>query len=144
MPNLESIALPNITTVDDGAFSWCDKLTTVNFPKVKVIGEEAFKGCTSLKNIEMPNLTKIGDSAFQNCSSIERISLKKTKEIGYGAFDKCESLSYVEFGNDLEVIADRVFVDCPLYKFIIFPNLKSIKIGSNAFGYLSSKEHYGA
>ena len=49
--------IPNsVTTIERGAFSYCDSLTNINIPNsVTTIGNQAFTGCISLTNITIPS-----------------------------------------------------------------------------------------
>ena len=70
--------IPNsVTTIERGAFSHCDSLTSINIPNsVTTIGDWAFGYCESLTNINIPNsITTIGDSAFWNCKSLTNINI---------------------------------------------------------------------
>ena len=46
----------SVTSIGDGAFFWCESLTSIQIPNsVTSIGACAFCGCTSLTSIEIPN-----------------------------------------------------------------------------------------
>ena len=56
-----------ITSIDEGAFSGCTKLTSITIPcTMTTIGENAFSGCSSLKNIYSNMLypQSLGTGAF--------------------------------------------------------------------------------
>ena len=88
--------IPNsVTTIERGAFSHCDSLTSINIPNsVTTIGDWAFGYCESLTNINIPNsVTTIGDSAFWNCKSLTNINIPNSvTTIEDGAFYGCENL----------------------------------------------------
>ena len=60
------VTLPStITTVSEGAFSGCTKLTDVAFAdEVTTIGKQAFVGCTALKELD---LNKVAEQGGQHC-----------------------------------------------------------------------------
>ena len=62
--------IPNsVTTIERGAFSYCDSLTNINIPNsVTTIGNQAFTGCISLTNITIPSsvVAMIGNP-FSHC-----------------------------------------------------------------------------
>lgn len=62
----------SVTGIGDGAFSFCDFLTSINIPdSVTSIGEWAFSDCDSLTNINIPKgVTSIGECAFFGCDSL--------------------------------------------------------------------------
>ena len=88
--------IPNsVTTIERGAFSHCDSLTSINIPNsVTTIGDWAFGYCESLTNINIPNsVTTIGDSAFWNCKSLTNINIPNSvTTIEDEAFFGCENL----------------------------------------------------
>ncbi len=67
LPNKQS---GNIS-INEGAFSYCNSLTTVNFPEcVNAIGEESFVGCVNLSSVTIRNENaSIGSNAFDLTSS---------------------------------------------------------------------------
>ena len=85
--------IPNsVTTIGEGAFSWCDSLTNINIPNsVTTIGEHAFSHCDSLTSINIPSsVTTIGKSAFEWCKSLTSINIPNSvTTIGNSAFSYC-------------------------------------------------------
>ena len=70
--------IPNsVTTIGEGAFSYCKSLISINIPNsVTTIGEEAFGGCEFLVNINIPNsVTTIGNWGFGACKSLTSITI---------------------------------------------------------------------
>lgn len=112
--NLYSVALPSGITVENDAFSYCERLTSFSFPDDSIsLGDgilkgcmelsnvtfgnsmtsipfETFYGCTNLKNVVIPEgITTIEDYAF-NSSGISTVKLPKTLQtIGLDAFYGC-------------------------------------------------------
>ena len=66
------VTLPStITTVSEGAFSGCTKLTDVAFAdEVTTIGKQAFVGCTALKELHLNNVANIASEAFKGCTKL--------------------------------------------------------------------------
>uniref|UniRef100_UPI00402A0279 leucine-rich repeat protein n=1 Tax=Prevotella sp. TaxID=59823 RepID=UPI00402A0279 len=65
--------IPNsVTTIERGAFSYCDSLTNINIPNsVTTIGNQAFYGCHRLTSITIPSsVTSLGESCFKGCKSL--------------------------------------------------------------------------
>ena len=78
-----------VKVIGNGAFFWCESLTSINIPNsVTTIGEVAFGMCESLTNINIPNsVTTIGNGAFSRCSSLISINIPNSvTTIGRGAF----------------------------------------------------------
>ncbi len=82
---LESVSLPNATTIGEWSFNECSNLTSVYCPKVTVIGEYAFRKCAKLTTFDFTNITTIGDGAFRGCG-FNAIVLPEATSIGGGAF----------------------------------------------------------
>ena len=66
-----------VKVIGNGAFFWCESLTSINIPNsVTTIGEVAFGMCESLTNINIPNsVTTIGNGAFSRCNSLTSITI---------------------------------------------------------------------
>ena len=66
------VTLPStITTVSEGAFSGCTKLTDVTFAdEVTTIGKQAFVGCTALKELDLNKVANIAAEAFKGCTTL--------------------------------------------------------------------------
>ncbi|MBR3612163.1 MAG: leucine-rich repeat domain-containing protein [Bacteroidaceae bacterium] len=143
-----------ITSIGNGAFNYCQKLTDIVIPNsVTSIGEEAFYGC-GLTSINIPNsVTSIGDYAFNRCRSLTSINIPNSvTSIGEKAFYDCSGLEHLEFncntigswfssnssikevvvGNSVTSIGENAFKKCYGLTNIIIP--ASVKtIGKGAF-----------
>lgn len=112
---LEKVTIPSntaLTTIPDGAFCSCAKLTTVIMPdKITSIGEDAFREDITLELSALPaNLKTIGRAAFYGCRSLETLNLgSKLEDIGGNAFCECENLQSVTFPNTLKTIGYWAF-----------------------------------
>ena len=82
---LESVSLPNATTIGAWAFNECSNLTSVYCPKVNVIGGYAFRKCAKLTTFDFTNITTIGNGAFSGCD-FNTIVLPEATSIGGSAF----------------------------------------------------------
>lgn len=82
----------NIDSICDSAFSFCEKLESINLSKTKItkIGQEAFNRCLVLPTVKLPStLTSIGMYAFYQCKKLAEIELPESlTEIGYEAFSE--------------------------------------------------------
>lgn len=72
---LESVDLPNATSIGEGAFSGCSALTSVDLPNATSIGESAFDLCPALTSINLPNATSIGENVFKDISPTAVINI---------------------------------------------------------------------
>ena len=84
-----------LTKLESGAFKRCEKLESIIMPNVTSIPDDAFKGCVNLKDINLDNCTLIGNNAFEDCKNIEQITLSKCEEIKDFAFINCKKLNKV-------------------------------------------------
>ena len=83
-----------VTTIGEGAFKGCDKITSVALPStLTTIEKEAFTG-SGLTTVQIPdNVTTIGEGAFKDCDELETVVLGKgLEEVDQTAFEGCESL----------------------------------------------------
>lgn len=97
---------PGLTTIEDGAFFYCTKLTTLDLTKCKnlqKIGRSAFLNCSKIATLDLTQCTKLttlSNSAFEGCSSLTKIDLtncSKLTSIGDSVFTKCTKLANVMF-----------------------------------------------
>lgn len=123
--NCSEIRLPDgIQSIGDNAFSFCQKLTTINIPQsVTSIGESAFRASHNLIEIILPNgLETIGSRAFGGCSSLISIVIPNSvTSIGKSAFQECSSLTSVVLSNKLTVISEYLFYECHSLNNVVIP-----------------------
>ncbi len=115
----------NVTSIGNGAFSYCSGLTSVTIPNsMTSIGNWAFCGCSGLTSVIIPNsVTTIGGSAFEGCTGLTSVTIPNSvTSIGGGAFNSCSSLTSVTIPNSVSTIGDGTFAWCT--------GLTSITIGS--------------
>ena len=67
--------------IDNAVFMSCYSLQTINIPNVTSIGQDAFVSCYSLSSINLPALTSLGSGAFRMCSSLENVSEFNTNDV---------------------------------------------------------------
>ncbi|MGN1457515.1 MAG: leucine-rich repeat protein [Acutalibacteraceae bacterium] len=135
--------IPNgVTELCRGAFSYCEKLTSISIPEgVTLIGQEAFRDTIGLTSITIPDsVEEIDNHAFWSCDNLKSVNLGKgIQRIGYYAFERCESLESIKFPDSLTTISQNAFDCCYKLKSVYIPqNVKSI--GSAAFARCESLE----
>ena len=88
----------SVTSIGDGAFLYCDSLTSIAIPdSVTSIGEHAFSNCTSLASITIPDsVTRIEDYAFIGCYKLVEVYNKSSLEITAGSSDHGEVARYAK------------------------------------------------
>lgn len=147
--NLTSVTIPNtVTTIKDGAFSYCNSLEKVNMPAaLSSIGQNAFEKCTSLTEITIPpSVPYISYGTFWGCSNLKSVTLPNTiAHIATHAFSGCASLTEITIPNSVTYLGYEAFSGCtsltsvtiPDYVTYIDPNvfydctgLQSLVIGS--------------
>ena len=133
--------IPNsVTSIGDGAFSYCDSLQSVTIPNsVKSIGDKAFSYCDSLQSVTIPNsVTSIRDKAFFLCKSLQSVTIPNSvTKIGNYAFWECISLQSVTIPNSVKSIGNYAFGSCKSLQSITIPNSVS-SIGNLAFNLCES------
>ena len=115
---LETVDIPNVTSILGGAFENCSNLKKLNAPKVESINSGAFYNCGSLKFADFSNVTYIGPSAFENCTSL----LKKNQKILPLILPKAT------------IIGDNAFKWLDVYTIILGTN-QVCTLGANAIEY---------
>lgn len=67
-----------VIELERGAFSGCDKMTSINLHNVSIISKTCFTNCSSIKNIYCSDLVSyIGEWAFAHCRSLKEVSVFK-------------------------------------------------------------------
>jgi hypothetical protein len=96
--NIEHVIITNgVTTIGDGTFQSCSKLTTVDIPAtVKSIGQLAFNS-TGLTTVAIPaSVTEIGDFAFAHCYGLTTVYIGNgVITIERDAFNDCTAVEDV-------------------------------------------------
>ena len=113
-------------TINYGAFSNCQSLTSVTLPdSIKSIAPRTFDLCTSLKEINIPDsVTEIGFYAFSSCEALESITIPDSvTTIGMGAFTSCYALESITIPDSVTSPLLGTFYECE--------SLKTVVIGSN-------------
>lgn len=134
IPNLEKLTIgKDLVTIGNRAFEFTD-ITTITLPdSVETIGEGAFSYCDKLTSVNIPdNVTTIGNGAFQD-TAITSVSIPgSVKNIGQYAFENCTSLATLELGSGIQTIDVWAFRDCTSLTSVSIPD--SVKtIGNSAF-----------
>lgn len=85
------IKLPDfVITLERGAFSGCDKMTSIDLHNVNIVNKSCFTNCSSLKELYCSDLiTYIGEWALAYCSSLKKVSVFKGTIIDNNAFSNC-------------------------------------------------------
>jgi DNA modification methylase len=78
------VFLPDgVTTLERGAFSGCNRMTSIHLHNVSIISKTCFTNCNALEKVYCSDLVSfIGDWAFAHCKSLKEISVYKDCFIG--------------------------------------------------------------
>ena len=80
----------SVITLERGAFSGCDKMTSLDLHNVNIVNKSCFTNCSSLKKLYCSDLiTYVGEWAFAYCSSLEEVSVHKKTIVDNNAFSNC-------------------------------------------------------
>ena len=93
--SLQTVILPNVTSVGISGFDSCNNLITVDLSKTITIESNAFSFCQNLSSISLPLVTSINDYAFQFCYGLQNINLPLVTYIGDYCFQYCYSLQNI-------------------------------------------------
>ena len=129
-----------LTSIGNGAFSWCESLTSITIPNsVTSIGNDAFEYCHSLSEITIPNsVTEIGGGVFYNCTSLSSITIgNSVTSIGDWAFASCYSLREITCLAETEPI-----VSSNTFRGICYNGILYYPQGSDYSSWLSTSDYY--
>ncbi len=133
-PNIvEVICHDKVDEIEDYAFHQCPSLRRLIMPGVTIVGRGACYECAALTDVECAKLEIIGADAFCRCTSLRSINLPSVRIVKMEAFDYCTDLVDVKFGNKLERIDWRGFVDCHSLERITIPLKDYIFTNDNIF-----------
>lgn len=118
--NIRTISFPNVQTIFNDAFNWCQRLSSASFPAVTSVGESAFYYNGSLSSVYMPNAVTLGTGAFARCEKLQTINFQAVETIGASAFENCSSLTALDFPA-AKTIGSYAFVSCSRVTTASFP-----------------------
>ena len=95
-----------VTTVGQSAFNNVP-IESISMPNVTSLGVNAFSACKSLKTVEMPNLKEMENRPFYNNESLTSVTVDESCSIPAGAFDGCTSLKSITKGEEAFPITEE-------------------------------------
>lgn len=102
---IETIKLPNITTIFQATFTGCERLREVDFSdSITWIGNDAFMNCKSLRVVTLPRkLEQLGFGVFEGCTQLESVIIPDTlKDIDVQVFSNCPNLTSVVYNGTMQ------------------------------------------
>ena len=139
---LQKVSMPNVTSIGEKGFYYCNALKEVYMPKVETIGNTAFENCTALKNIDFPDtLKEIGNSAFRGAALEKVIFPDSLESIGGAAFANCKNLKTISYGKNINKVGVNAFQNDNAVKVIDASAITTLKDkdywdASLAYGYI--------
>jgi len=104
----EELSIPEgITTIGDGAFANCKKLTELDFSDtVTTVRNGAFSGCPALTIVNMADsVTSLGMYVFQGCSALTDVTMSQNlSSIGAQCFNRCTELQSIWIPASLHTV----------------------------------------
>ena len=146
----DKVTVPqSVVEIKEGAFAYCQKLTTFQFPKnITEIAASTFIDCRKLNSIYYTSdndkrslsndkIVSIGDHAFDSCVELKKFNCPSTVTFfGESCFQKCDKFTIFKFpydngetGDDRNEITIKAyaFADCQSLDRVTFDiNLKNI------------------
>ncbi len=88
---METLHLPQTTTLGFRALAGCTKLVNLDAPLLTTLENSACEGCTALATLKVLNLTTVKESAFKGCTAFAALTLcgEKLPQVGNNVFEGC-------------------------------------------------------
>ena len=127
--SITSYSNDTVTTIRDGLFMRCTKLTTASFPAATKINQYAFYQCSNLTTVSFPACTNIGDNAFGLCSNVVNVNFPVCATVGMSAFGSCYKLVSLSLPQCTS-IANYAIARCSVLTSLDLPVCKIIGVSA--------------
>ena len=139
---LNSISLPDVLTIGNGAFRGCENIAKLYAPQVQTIGDWAFS-YTKIKNLELPEVRTLGWVAFWVCKDLVSVKLPKATKLDQQALQLCPNLTRVELLAEEEIVFESKIFDNPNNINLILHDNKASQVdGASWSGYSFASIEY--
>ena len=138
----ELVIPSSVLWVGEYCFGWCDSITSVVFEPSSMTGtiveinNGAFTWCLKLSSATLPpTLERIPENCFEGCIALIHVPIPPTVvELERESFVRCKSLPSMELPESVEVIGAETFLDCTALTTVTIrtPSL-NLRIGDNVF-----------
>lgn len=126
--NLTTVNLPVCTSIGDYVFYFCSNMTTVNIPKCEYLEMNVFNNCQKMVSFYGPSVSIIGQNCFNGCINLNSIYIPLCHQIENGAFKFCSVLTSIDL-PEVSWLASSVFSGCSNLSYINIPKIGSVKAG---------------
>ena len=117
-------------------------LQTVNLPNSTSIAGYAFRGCSGLTSISAPKAT-LGNYSFYGCSKLTEAYFPSATAVPSSCFYQCSALTKADFGVNCKSFAASSMAYCNKLKILILRYTGGVvSTTTNAFSGLSSYRGY--
>ena len=115
-----------VTTIDNGAFIYCDKVSSIDFRYVTSIGDAAFEG-TNITSADFSNVEVFGSMICAGCSSLTDVKLPDgLVVVPKGMFYKCFNLKSIILPGTVTEIGAEAFIGAGLVSISLPPRTRYI------------------
>ena len=129
----EYVIPSGVTTIGEGAFDSCRKMTAVTIPlSVTKIDKNGFNYCEGLTTVVIPaSVTSVGDWAF--CRAVKEVTISEgVQTIGTGVFCQCYGMTSVTIPSSVTSIGKSVFSGCNKLETVVMRGERP-RLGEKAF-----------
>lgn len=101
----------SVTKLERGAFSGCDKMTSINLHNVSIISKTCFTNCNSLTYVYCSDLVNyIGEWAFAHCENLIEVTTYKDCVIDNNAFINTKAKVFKrDFRSNYVIESDNLY-----------------------------------
>lgn len=146
LTKLATVILPStLTTIGEGAFLGCAKLSSINLDNVLSVEAYAFTGCNSLRTLNLPNAKELGAYAFscgyyysdyyRNGYGFSSINIPLAEKLGNFCFGGHTGLTTLQMPS-VKMIGEYAFCNCTSLTEVDLSNV--IELGDYSFYMYSS------
>ena len=117
------------------AFRNLPNLHTVSVKAVRSLQYRAFADCAALESVSLPTIKELPEDCFANCPNLNNVDIPQVQSIAAGAFDYCPNLKNLDMPQ-VRSISDCAFRRSGLTDFIVTDNLQDVS--ESSFYYVTS------
>lgn len=133
----------NVTKVISYACYGIATLQTVNLPNATSLGGYTFRGCSGLTSINAPKVTSLGSYSFYGCSKLTEIRFPLATSVPSTCFYQCTALVKADFGVNCKTISASGMAYCTALKTLILRYTGGVvSTTTNAFSGVTSYKGY--